>query len=809
MPTLSPDRWQQISPYLDQALSLPESERSAWVESFRAEKPELAELLQELLEEHSALAQKGFLERSPIPDTSQSSLPGQKIGAYTLISPIGEGGMGSVWLAERSDGRFERQVALKFLRFSIASAGGAERFRREGRILGQLAHPHIAELIDAGVTSNGEPYLVLEHVEGENIDEYCDKRSLDVDARIRLFLDVVSAVALAHANLIVHRDLKPSNVLVRNDRQVKLLDFGIAKLLTGEGTVAATLLTQEGGGALTPQYAAPEQVTGGAITTATDVYTLGVLLYLLLTGQHPAGAGPHSPADLVKAIVETEPPRASDAATATEAKVVAVTRGTTAEKLRRQLRGDLDTIIGKALKKNPAERYTSVTALADDLQRYLKHEPIGARPDSFTYRTTKFVRRNGLAVALTAVAFLAVVAGVTGTVMQARTARQQRDTAIRERDRANRITEFMTKIFKVSDPSEARGNSVTAREILDKTSHEIDSGLEKDAETQAQMMSVMGTVYYNLGLFPQAEKLQTRALDIRRRVLGPEHPDTLRSMTDVGKILAVLGHKEEAQKMLADALSLDRRVLGNEHPETLRCMNTFAYLLTVQDRIAEAGNLYRQAMELRRRVLGPEHPDTLATMGNLAYILVVQHRYDEAEKLQREALAAELRVLGADDVETTVSENMLARILSLEHKYPEAEKIQRQALESQRRILGVEHMFTMRSLNNFADILYNEGHYADSEALFVEIRDVQRRTLSPDNPATAVSTYSIGSLEALQGHRTQALSQIREAIDHGLQASVVLAIDKDDDLKSLHGDPRFKALVAYAKKHAGSRQKAN
>ncbi len=291
MRTLSPDRWQQISPYLDQVLALPEAERTAWVESFRAEKPELAKLLQELLEEHSSLAQKGFLERSPIPGTNQSSLVGQKIGAYTLMSPIGEGGMGSVWLAERSDGRFERQVAVKFLRFSVASQGGTERFKREGMILGQLAHPHIAELIDAGVTPNGEPYLVLEHVEGEHIDDYCDHRRLGVDARIRLFLDVLSAVAHAHANLIVHRDLKPSNVLVRNDGQVKLLDFGIAKLLAPHGNPTATLLTQEAGGALTPQFAAPEQLTGGAVTTATDVYALGGLLYLLLTGQHPTGSG--------------------------------------------------------------------------------------------------------------------------------------------------------------------------------------------------------------------------------------------------------------------------------------------------------------------------------------------------------------------------------------------------------------------------------------------------------------------------------------------------------------------------------------
>lgn len=414
MPTLSPERWQEVSPYLDQVLSLPENKRRGWLESFRAQRPDLAGLLQELLEEHRALKQEKFLEQPPLESPVATSLPGQKIGAYTLISPIGEGGMGSVWLAERSDGRFERRVAIKFLRFSVASQGGAERFKREGRILGQVAHPHIAELIDAGVTANGDPYLVIENVDGECIDEYCDHHKLEVEARIRLFLDVLEAVAHAHANLVVHRDLKPSNVLVTNDGKVKLLDFGIAKLLGDEtNPSAATTLTVEGGGALTPLFAAPEQVTAGTITTATDIYASGLLLYILLTGQHPAGPEPHSPADLVKAIVESEPRRASEIVTSAQAKAFAERRVTTSEKLSRQLRGDLDTIVSKALKKIPAERYSSATAFADDLGRYLKHEPINARPDTITYRARKFVRRNRTSVALTTIAIVLVIGSLS------------------------------------------------------------------------------------------------------------------------------------------------------------------------------------------------------------------------------------------------------------------------------------------------------------------------------------------------------------------------------------------------------------
>lgn len=411
MSSLSPELWQEVSPYLDQLLSLPEDEHATWMQTFRTQRPDLANLLQELLEEHQTLAKDQFLERSPVPEAETLS-SGQKVGAYTLIAPIGRGGMGSVWLAERSDGRFARRVAVKFLNFSVA-ATGAQRFKLEGTILGQLTHPHIAELIDAGVTGNGEPYLVLENVEGEHIDEFCDQHRLGLDGRIQLFLDVLSAVAHAHANLVVHRDLKPSNVLVRKDGQVKLLDFGIAKLLVNDAEAGKrTQLTVDGSAALTPQYAAPEQVTGAAVTTATDTYALGVLLYLLLTGQHPAGAVKHSAAQLVKAIVETEPPRASQAVALANTEIAGV-HGATPDKLRRQLHGDLDTIIAKALKKSPSERYSSVTELADDLQRYLKHQPISARPDTMAYRARKFIRRNGTLVALATSAVVLVVGSLS------------------------------------------------------------------------------------------------------------------------------------------------------------------------------------------------------------------------------------------------------------------------------------------------------------------------------------------------------------------------------------------------------------
>jgi serine/threonine-protein kinase len=518
MPALNLDQWQQVSPYLDQALSLSDEERVIWLESFRAQKPGLTDLMEQLLEEHRTLTQEHFLEHNPSRPAHEGSAAGQIIGAYTLISPIGEGGMGTVWLAKRSDGRFERQAAVKFLHFALAGKGTAERFQREGRILGQLAHPHIAELIDAGVTQSGEPYLVLEYVEGEHIDEYCDQRTLAVETRIKLFLDVLNAVAHAHANLIIHRDIKPSNVLVRKDGQAKLLDFGIAKLLgDDEAGGLSSRLTLENGGALTLQFAAPEQLTGEAITTASDVYSLGVLLYILLTGQHPAGPGPRSPVDLVKAIVETEPPRLVDCFTSNCAGKRAQERAATPERLRRQLRGDLETIVGKALKKNPLERYTSVTAFGDDLRRYLKHEPISARPDTAGYRLAKFVRRNRTVVVLAAVAFLAAVAGVAGTLIQARTASTQRDFALRQLSRAEAINDLNRYVLSNAAPS---GKPFTVDDLL-AGAEGIVRRQHGDQTIRSELLMSLGQQYTVQDEYRKAKDLLEEAYWLSRRVPWP------------------------------------------------------------------------------------------------------------------------------------------------------------------------------------------------------------------------------------------------------------------------------------------------
>jgi eukaryotic-like serine/threonine-protein kinase len=568
--TLSFGQWREISPYLDYALSLPEGERERWLDSFRSEKPELAAVLQQLLDERRALAGEHFLSRMPVRVASGVSILDQKIGPYSLISLIGQGGMGSVWLAERSDGRFERRVAIKFLRFAMSSGVGTERFKREGKILGQLTDPHIAELMDAGVTANGEPYLVLEYVDGRPIDQYCDKQKLDVAVRIRLFLDVLSAVAHAHANLIVHRDIKPSNVLVRSDGQVKLLDFGIAKLLAEEGNPAATLLTDEGRGAMTPQFAAPEQVTGESITTATDVYALGVLLYLLLTGQHPAGQRLNSTAELIKAIVDTEPPPPSDVAISAEAKELAEKRASTPEKLRRQLRGDLDTIVGKALKKNPAERYGSVTALAGDLQGFLRHEPIKARPDTIGYRAAKFLRRNRVAVTLAAAALAAIIASLGVAIYQARIA-QRRFQDVRKLAH--------TFVFDLHDEVAKLGGSTKVREMmvetglqyLDNLARNAGGDLELQREIAAGYMKIGAAQGYptqpNLGRMADAMASYRKAGDIYERIARKDDaylPDLAAFYRSYAGLFRASNQRQRARELYEAAIQILDQVRAHQ-----------------------------------------------------------------------------------------------------------------------------------------------------------------------------------------------------------------------------------------------------
>lgn len=594
-------------------------------------------------------------------------------------------------------------------------------------------------------------------MQGQHIDEYCDKHKLGVNARIELFLDVLGAVAHAHTNLVVHRDIKPPNVLVGIDGNVKLLDFGIAKLLVDDTSpVAATLLTLEGGSAMTPLFAAPEQVAGGPVTTATDGYALGALLFLLLTGQHPAGPGPHSPAYLVKSITEIDAPLASQAVALTKDTASSEKRGTTNERLCRQLRGDLDTILANALKKKPAERYASVAAFGNDLRRYLQHEPISARPDTVSYRVRKYVRRHRVGVAVAAtLALLLAAFSVTQTVELRR--------ITRERDRADRIADFMTGIFKISDPNESVGQAVTARQILDKAAEDINSNLSKDAELRAQMLHVMGRAYLNIGLFSRAETLFEKGIQAAKSFGGEDSRETLNTEHDLAWAVFQQGRLGEAEKIERGLLDTQQRVLGPDHPDTLATIEELAYTVCQEGKgkWSEGIDLTREVLEKQKRAFGPDHFHTLGTMDNLAIMLASDGRLDEAITLQQDSLERHIRVLGPQNIGT------IGATLNLG-------EFQREA--------GRED----EALRTFQDLLATETRF-----------------YSPEQGESAMTKYDLASVLLRKGKIDEALSLLEDAVKH-LPPRIALGMDSDPLFVSLHNDPRFVALVAQARKRAAS-----
>jgi serine/threonine-protein kinase len=557
----TPDLWARLSPLLDRALDLDPHDRDALLASVRAEDGELGSALERLLAEHERVLSTRFLESPPPVDGATTSLAGQTIGAYTLERPLGVGGMGTVWLAHRSDGRFEGRVAMKFVNFAVLDQAGRERFRREGTVLARLSHPNIARLHDAGVTPGGQPYLVLEYIEGVRVDHYAAAHRLPLDTRLRLFLQVADAVAHAHANLVVHRDLKPSNVLVGADGRPKLLDFGIATLVEGgrpDGSAAATVTTA----ALTPEYAAPEQIGGTAVTTATDVYALGVLLYQLLIGRHPTAGTDATHAAMLRALAEREPPRLSDAAgrlpdDADTARLLAE-RDTSRERLRRACRGDLDTILAKALKKPPAERYQTVTAFAEDIRRHLRHEPVAARPDSVWYRTRKFAARHRLEFAAAAAAVLALVAGTGIAVRQAGVSARARDRALEQLRRAEVTNDFSSFLLSEATPSD---KPVTNTALLAKGEEVIERQFAGDPLLLVHLRLVLADRHYENAQYDLWQTDLTRAYeqsrtldDVRLRSLAgcrlaaamSENGDYAKAFALVGQALADLQGEEDA-----------------------------------------------------------------------------------------------------------------------------------------------------------------------------------------------------------------------------------------------------------------------
>jgi len=780
---LSAERWRTLSPYLDEALDVDIGQRASWLAGIRSRDPQLAADLAMLLAEQQAIDDTGFLEGSVhigAPDTPETSQCGQVLGSYRLVSQLGRGGMGSVWLAERCDGRFEGLAAVKLLNVAVAGRAMEERFRREGSILARVRHPHIAHLIDAGVSPAGQPYLVLEYVDGQSIDRYCDNRSLGIEARLRLFLDVLAAVAHAHANLVVHRDIKPGNVLVSVDGDVKLLDFGIAKLLESDTGLdgilqGASTLTRDAGSALTPLFAAPEQLTGESVTTATDVYALGVLLYVLLTGRHPTGGAVRSTATLVRAIVDEEPRRASDAVIRDEEApdAHATRRCPTAARLSRTLRGDLDTIIAKALKKNPSERYSSVTALADDLRRYLSHEPIAARPESLRYRASTFVRRHTRGVA----AFVAVTILLTGLAVY-HTARlaAERDRAQREAAKATRVSELLTNMLTAADPYEARARQAepTVRGLLDAGAVQVEQGLAGQPELRADILTVLGRIYRRLGIYDKAQSLLEQALASGITAFGSQHVTVAQTLHDLAVVLADKGDYEAAARRLEQALAMRRALLGAEHQDVAVTLSELGRVYQDLGLNQRAEPLQREALRIRTSVLGAGDRETAVSMSDLASVLRLNGDLTGAETLLTGCLDINRKTRGDIHPNTATTWHDLAQIAAARGDEATAESLMRRSLDINRQTLGGQHPVIATTLNSLAHVLVAQRRFDEAAASLEEALAIARPALGTDHQLTAIYTINLASVRLTQNKAIAAEQLLRQALPIRARAPNIL-----------------------------------
>jgi serine/threonine protein kinase len=718
---MTPSRWHQVEEVLRGALETEGAGRGDYLRQACGDDEDLRREVERLLDSYSdesrtissiiENAAAGLFSDDPPPDT----MAGMELGNYRVRRELGRGGMGAVYLAVRADEAFDKQVAIKLVKRGIDTDAVLKRFWYERRILAALEHPYIAGLIDGGTAPDGRPYFVMEYVDGKPLDIYAREHGLSIEQRCQLISKVCEAVAYAHRSLVIHRDLKPSNVLVTADGTPKLLDFGIARLLSadpGENTLSGPTAPR----ALTPDFASPEQARGDAMTTATDVYSLGKTLAAIL----PAGW---------------------------------------------ELPPDLNTIIGKATREEIDQRYASVADLGQDLRRYLTGLPIQARQQTVLYRAGKFARRHRVALVTACAVALALIAAAMVSIRQS--IRANREAAV-----AEAVNDFLQNDLLAqasaatqSSPSAKPDPHLEVRTALDRAAARIAGKFDRQPEVEAAIRDTMGQTYMDLGLYPEARKQLERALDLRRRVLGAENPQTLKTMGRLGSVADLQGEYPRAEALHSQVLAIQRRVLGPEFPDTLYSMNNLAVSYWRQGKYAQAEALESQTLEIRRRVLGAEHPDTLTSMNTLANFYDDEAKYPQAEALHSQALQIQRRVLGAEHPDTLRSMTSLANLYVEEGKYTQAEALDSRILGIRRRVLGPEHPETLSSMNNLAGAFLVQGKYAQAEALDGQALEIKRRVLGPEHPSTLISMNALASDYFVQGKYAQAEALYSQTLD--------------------------------------------
>jgi serine/threonine-protein kinase len=808
---ISAEAWATLSQLLDEALDLPPAERAVWLERTAQQQPAVAPMLRKLLAAHMSEGTTDVLLRLPaleLPDPSAATTHaeltrGTLVGPYRLLRPIGSGGMADVWLAERADGAFTREVALKLPVLNRMRRELAARFARERDILARLEHPHIARLYDAGVGEDGSPYLAMEYVPGQPITTYCDALRADVATRLRLFQQVLDAVQYAHANLIVHRDLKPTNILVTLDGQVRLLDFGIAKLLGQDEATQETQLTRLGGRAMTPDYASPEQIKGQPLTIATDVYSLGVVLYELLTGRRPYKLKVESAAQLEMAILEADAPRPSTTVDA----VNAAARGTHTKHLARLLSGDLETIVLKALAKEPAGRYGTIAAFAEDLQRFSEGRAVLARPASVWYRSRKFIGRYKYAVAAGAAACVVLLALTVVSLWQARVARQQAEAAAREARRAEAVQNFVLDIFRANSDKQqdpARARNTTARELLDLGTERLQSALQDAPESRVEVMKTLSDMYYELQLEEQAAAIEGDRIQLLKQLYGPADrrvaealiafAASLHATTRRDEILPALLEAKAILDAIGDAtsrlrgelltrlaqrhqnISLDKmREYADDAVRVLRAHQipnedrlSTALHLAARARVqlgdyAEGERLYRESVEELRKSRAVPQVALLQTAVALAESLAAQQKFDAAIQTLREASATARKNLGPNDPGPIVADSRLAALLHGIGRRDEARRLHDDAL---RRVLATkgedDTLFTPIVRSDYGRSLFAEGQLQPAEEQIDRVVAINRRHY-PDSAVLAQVLRTLAAIKTARGRHEEARTLFAEA----------------------------------------------
>ncbi len=740
-------QWREALVLFETWLAGSDADKASFIDRVRDETPDLHRRLQALIRADAEAHAQRFLARDALADVGREDarqgpdnceLGGQRLGPWKLERPIGSGGMGQVWLARRDDRLYEGHVAIKMLRVAVADGGANQRFAREGQFLARLTHPHIARLLDAGFTAAGQRYLVLEYVVGERLDRWCDERKLSIDARIGLFLQVCSAVSHAHANLVVHRDLKPSNVLVQDDSQAKLLDFGVAKLLDATQDDAATQLTALAGAALTPEYAAPEQLSGAPITIATDVYSLGVVLYGLLSGRPPYGNDGESPLQRARHVVDTEPVRLSEGVekAGDAAATIAEQRSTSPERLRRNLSGDLETIVGKALKKDPRQRYASVDAMAQDLKRYLAHEPISARPDTLGYRARMFVMRNRLAVTLGSVALIGVIGGAGVAAWQAHEARQEAAIAQAEAAKANAVKQFLVDLFEQANGA-VRAEGVQAREatindMLAAGAKQIDHSLATQPAIRDEIYRMLVELYTDTGDPKETLALARSRVAAARAGFGTEDARVAPAEVMLATVLLNYGENEEAAKLLTHIEAVLDRAGARTSLE-------WARMLLAQGMLARATHAQppwpthpvRRAADLLRERY-PDEEETLWALREVARAACSYGKPEEARLAADEMLRRTLAQKGADNLFVDEANWLLGSLLLKGGNSDEAIPLLERSVAGFIRHVGEKNPNVIVARLNLAEGYLTSGRADDSQRAFEAARQAILRDHAGD-----------------------------------------------------------------------------